>query len=180
MEELLATNRLSNRTKAFQFFQNENLLLFFNGCSYEELTIDELKQVKYLLDSTINNYDSFYSYVNKENLKIQEGQLREFNSLNTKNHKNTEKGIIYIIKCERTNLYKIGLTTRSVHTRFNSLKTANPSIKLFRYYEEVTDLYKKEKELHNLFSKKRIDGEWFKLDELDFCEIDLFFNVVPF
>lgn len=176
MEELLVTNRL----KAFQFLQHENLLLFFNGWGYEELTIDELKQIKYLLDSTISNYDSFYSYVSKENLKIEEGQFREFNSLKTKEPKKAKKGIIYIMKCERTNLYKIGLTTRSIHTRFNSLKTANPSINLFKYYEEVIDLYEKERELHNLFSKKRIDGEWFELDESDLCKIDLFFNVIPF
>jgi hypothetical protein len=176
MEELLVTNRL----KAFQFLQHENLLLFFNGWGYEELTIDELKQIKYLLDSTISNYDSFYSYVSKENLKIEEGQFREFNSLKTKEPKKTKKGIIYIMKCERTNLYKIGLTTRSIHTRFNSLKTANPSINLFKYYEEVIDLYEKERELHNLFSKKRIDGEWFELNESDLCKIDLFFNVIPF
>jgi hypothetical protein len=176
MEELLVTNRL----KAFQFLQHKNLLLFFNGWGYEELTIDELKQIKYLLDSTISNYDSFYSYVSKENLKIKEEQFKGFNSLKTKEPNKTKKGIIYIMKCERTNLYKIGLTAKSIHTRFNSLKTANPSINLFKYYEEVIDLYEKERELHNLFSKKRIDGEWFELNESDLCEIDLFFNVIPF
>lgn len=176
MEELLITNRL----KAFQFLQHENLLLFFNGCGYEELTIDELKQIKYLLDSTISNYDYFYSYVSKENLKIDEEQIKGFNSLKTREPKNTKKGIIYIMKCERTSLYKIGLTTGDINLRLKSLKTANPSIILFKHYAEVMDLYEKERDLHNLFSKKRVDGEWFELNESDLFEIDLFFNVIPF
>lgn len=172
---------INNQLKSFQLVESEGSVIFFNGSYYEDPSIDELKEIKKLIDSTINNYEYISLDIQKSNNIIKEERFKEFEDIFIpKKTKKTKKGIIYIMKCGRTNLYKIGLTTGSVDTRFNSLKTANPSINLFKYYEEVIDLYNKEKELHNLFSKKRIDGEWFELNESDLCEIDLFFNVVPF
>lgn len=172
---------INNQLKAFQLIESEDSIIFFNGSYYEDPSIDELKKIKKLIDLTINNYESISFDIQKSNNIIQEETLKEYENIFTPKKANkAKKGIIYIMKCERTNLYKIGLTTGNVNTRFNSLKTANPSINLFKYYKEVVDLYKKERELHNLFSKKRIDGEWFELNESDLCEIDLFFNIVPF
>ena len=172
---------INNQLKAFQLIESEDSVIFFNGSCYENPSIDELKRIKKLIDSTINNYESISLAIQKSNNIIQEERFKEFKDIfKPKKANKPKKGIIYIMKCGRTNLYKIGLTTGNVNTRFNSLKTANPNINLFKYYKEVVDLYSKERELHNLFSNKRIDGEWFELNESDLCEIDLFFNVVPF
>jgi hypothetical protein len=177
MEDLIVNNQL----KAFQILDYDGSLVFFNGSYYVDISIDELHKINKLIESTIENYENISLNLKESNNVIREENIKFYKDIcYPKKEKNTKSGIIYILKCNRTNLYKIGLTTGNIYSRVKSLKTANPSINLFKYYEKVIDLYKKEKELHDLFNKKRISGEWFNLDEKDLLDIDLFFEVIPF
>ena len=68
---------------------------------------------------------------------------------------------------KNTGYYKIG---RSVNPsiREKTLQSEKPTIEmLFNHDAEVKD----EKELHNMFSEKRIRGEWFDLNGSDLCKI---------
>jgi hypothetical protein len=91
---------------------------------------------------------------------------------------------IYLISAliEDYKIYKIGYTKRNVISRVNELKTANP------YELEIVEVYvaenygtRIEKKLHNAFKSKRMNGEWFELDENDINEFqnmcELYYNV---
>lgn len=82
-----------------------------------------------------------------------------------KDLKNEEynKGYVYIIKID--NYYKIGIT-RNPKNRFGEYtKLMKPpqviNITCCNNYKEV------EKELHNMFSDKNTNGEWFNLNDED-------------
>lgn len=69
--------------------------------------------------------------------------------------------------------YKIGYTKREVETRIKELKTANPNdILIEKVYK--TDRYTSniEKMLHKEFKDKKIDGEWFLLNEEDVSKFE--------
>lgn len=169
---------INNKFKAFMFSEEDNLLYFFNGFNYELLSINELEKLKNLSQSNIDSYNSYVEnteYLNKQK-DIENTEWLNTLSIKTSKTKTTIRGIIYILKCERTNLYKIGLTSGKMKSRLKSLKTANPSITLFKYYEDIDDIYYEEKFFHDMFKKKRVDGEWFKLKNKDLNTIDLILN----
>ena len=102
---------------------------------------------------------------------------RIFKSLSEKGLINYElknlstNGSIYVVLCNRTNLYKIGFA-RDVVKRVKTLKTANPSISLCFSVENVQ--MSDEKILHETFKNKRISGEWFDLMAIDLIYIKNF------
>lgn len=63
--------------------------------------------------------------------------------------------------------YKIG-KSNNPQRRLNSIMTSNLNAELICYGTGV-----KEKELHHIFSNKRIKGEWFNLNETDIQKIIL-------
>ena len=77
---------------------------------------------------------------------------------------------IYLIQSENNyeKLYKIGFTrNKDVKKRLNQLKTGNPSRLSIVEKFETKHNRKVETTLHNIYSMKNIDGEWFRLDEYD-------------
>lgn len=84
--------------------------------------------------------------------KNPEGLMFEFdNDLQTKT---------YLMKDTNTGLYKIGRSKNPKH-REKTLQSEKPTIKLIKIWEE--DI---ENELHNLYHKFRVRGEWFKLTKV--------------
>lgn len=73
--------------------------------------------------------------------------------------------MIYLIKAEETNLYKIGYTSGTAKSRIKTLQTGCP-YKLC-VVEEVDGSLEKERWLHKTFSKNRKQGEWFEFNEED-------------
>lgn len=68
--------------------------------------------------------------------------------------------------------FKIG-KTNNIARRFQDAKTLNSNISLFHFIDTV-DSYLLETKLHNYFNHKRINGEWFNLNNEDLkfiCEI---------
>ena len=63
----------------------------------------------------------------------------------------------YLMKDTNTGLYKIGKSKNPKH-REKTLQSEKPTIKLVKIWEK--DI---ENELHNLYHKFRVRGEWFKL-----------------
>ncbi len=78
-------------------------------------------------------------------------------------------GTVYLIRADNE-LYKIGCTT-NVDRRLAALRAQSPcEIKLVCTIE-AQDRYEAEHNLHHVFHKKRIRGEWFELDEADIEQI---------
>ena len=71
--------------------------------------------------------------------------------------------MIYLIRAEKTNLYKIGYTSGKAEDRVKALQTGCPhKISIVR---ELMGDQTREKRLHSIFSKYRKEGEWFEFDK---------------
>ena len=73
---------------------------------------------------------------------------------------------------KNTGYYKIGRSKNPKH-REMTLQSEKPTIEMLFYFEAKN---KDEKELHNLFSEKRIRGEWFDLSGTDINTIQNYFK----
>ena len=76
---------------------------------------------------------------------------------------------VYLVSAEIDNsiVYKIGHTRRKPEDRIREFKTGNASsITLINSYQSKWGT-KIESFLHRQFKSKRLNGEWFALDELD-------------
>lgn len=80
-------------------------------------------------------------------------------------------GYIYLFESvsEYEKLYKIGYTKnkQTLKKRIKQLQTGNPNkIKMVDFFKSYHGR-KVETTLHNIYSTRRLEGEWFKLDEYD-------------
>ena len=87
------------------------------------------------------------------------------------NHNEGKVGTLYIIaeKNNKNNPYKIGITVGSnVYTRLTALQTSH-WVDLEIYYTSplLGGVDKVERFIHNLYSDKRVRGEWFNIDHSD-------------
>jgi len=71
--------------------------------------------------------------------------------------------MIYLVKAEGTNLYKIGYTAGKAEDRIKTMQTGCPH--KLSIIEEVNGSQEKERWLHKTFSKNRKQGEWFEFNE---------------
>lgn len=75
-------------------------------------------------------------------------------------------GFVYLIRNSMTNHYKIGITN-NVQDRLQHLQTANSAKLELLTSVKTSDPPLLEKELHTKFAVKRLEGEWFKLTNVD-------------
>ena len=79
--------------------------------------------------------------------------------------------MIYLVKAEGTNLYKIGYTGGKAKNRVKAMQTGCP-YKL-SIIKEVDGSQYREKLLHEAFLGKRKQGEWFEFDDETLEEVNL-------
>ncbi len=78
-------------------------------------------------------------------------------------------GFVYVVKSG--DKFKIGFTNQAIDKRINNLQTGSPTkINLVMYFESDTPNLL-EKQLHRVFKNKRLDGEWFSLNQFDIDEL---------
>lgn len=79
---------------------------------------------------------------------------------------------VYLIQAFDTNHFKIGITKRKLSRRLNELQTGN-GLKLELVAKFKTKYGTKlESRLHKHFDDKRIEGEWFVLEDKDIIEFE--------
>lgn len=80
-------------------------------------------------------------------------------------------GFVYLINIDKTDLYKIGITKKTVEERMRSLQTGNP-LKLVLVEKYESKIYQKiETIMHRMLKHKKyipedfdnLKGEWFQL-----------------
>lgn len=76
-----------------------------------------------------------------------------------------KKGFVYVLQSP-TGAYKIG-RTKSPEDRLKTFSVKLPFEVEYTCLIKAEDMYSAEKRLHEKFSEKRINGEWFKLNEND-------------
>lgn len=79
---------------------------------------------------------------------------------------------VYVMIDKNTGYYKIGRSNNPLY-REKTLQSEKPSIELIHQFDARV---KDEKELHTLFSSKRIRGEWFDLAGSDIAKVFDYFN----
>lgn len=81
--------------------------------------------------------------------------------------KNADKsGYVYVLGSDE-GFYKIGLTTRNPDKRILEFSPALPFKTYLVYTIPSKNAYKLERILHQDFSHKQSNGEWYRLDEVD-------------
>ncbi len=73
---------------------------------------------------------------------------------------------VYLINQNDSEMHKIGITN-NVRNRFSSIKTANPNPLTLVFSGKVNDARALERELHSYFKEKKINREWFNLNQAD-------------
>lgn len=159
----------SNFCFAMETVKSENgkkHLIFYNGCRYHKVNIEELEELIECAKNTIENFKNVSQYVLNQNKNIEEERFKSTKNIKPKKNNN---GFIYIALCSSTNFYKIG-QTKCVDTRIKQLKTANANIELIKHYKVDNVLF--EKEIHLMFAEKNVNREWFSLNKKDLKVID--------
>jgi len=85
-------------------------------------------------------------------------------------HKHTRRsGFIYLLR-SATGPYKIG-KSKDPSQRFHTIFTNSPVALELILQIETDDMHALERDLHQRFAAKRIQGEWFQLDDADLSSI---------
>ena len=80
-------------------------------------------------------------------------------------------GIVYLITSNYVD-FKIGVTTRPINERIRELQTSHPEkIDIIKFYK-AENHNAVERWLHRKFNEKRLEGEWFQLDETDINQFE--------
>lgn len=96
--------------------------------------------------------------------------IDEIKTLDLVESKKSAAGFVYCIRYGDNEVYKIGKTTNPKN-RISSLKTSCPMDLKIIYMTKCIDYDLCEKELHKLFENKRVNREWFALDDNDIWRI---------
>jgi hypothetical protein len=155
-EELVALMRKGARAAQLEAATLRVLQLVedFEGGGYELWTIDEFQ----------SNYEEDYEFLCRHHEEPDvAGVLSRFEPIWRGDTPNA--GYIYCLS-DHQGHYKLG-RTKQLQTRIKALATQPPfKIQLlFTHYVFNAALY--EKRLHRIFAHKRMNGEWFGLDEKD-------------
>lgn len=77
--------------------------------------------------------------------------------------KKDRKTNLYVMRNHRNGFIKLGRAEDPIYREL-TLQAEEPEIAMLFYFPATVD---REKELHNLFAKQRVRGEWFRLTEDD-------------
>lgn len=100
--------------------------------------------------------------------KLYEEKLYKKNKISITNNdfNYNNPGFVYLLKCKNTNIYKIGYS-KNVSRRVKQLMTNIPYKLNIHHVIETEDMLGLESYLHDLYEDKRMNGEYFKLDQED-------------
>lgn len=78
---------------------------------------------------------------------------------------------IYILNAQGTDLYKIGITTRTTTKRIKNLQTGNPNsiVEVYKHEHERANVI--ERCLHRHYRHLQSKGEWFLFDQISIEEV---------
>ena len=86
-------------------------------------------------------------------------------------HNGPHYGFVYVIKLGDTGYYKIGRSNNPDRRIWKEITPILPIEPEIICIVETRDMIKLEKELHERYSDKRANGEWFLLDDEDIEQI---------
>lgn len=89
-----------------------------------------------------------------------------------------QEGYIYLIRCEGTTYYKIGITRANAENRVKALQTGCPfNLQLVMMFRTNTP-EETEAWAQTVLEGRRVNGEWFDLDPQAFCDFIVAINPI--
>jgi len=80
-------------------------------------------------------------------------------------------GYVYLVHCEGTDYFKIGVSKRTPRRRLDSMRTGCP-LEINMVHTSYCDHYSLvESILHDLYASRHVRGEWFDMTGVDIQEI---------
>lgn len=127
--------------------------------------LEEMIELKEIIDYCLENIsEEEIKRINEEEYN-KKFNMRE-NKIVDENIKKTKDGYVYIIKKNDENIVKIGMS-KNYSERTKQISTKLPfeveTVKVFK----TKDMYSLEKKLHDFYKEKRLNGEWFELNNED-------------
>ena len=123
-----------------------------------------------LYDSNLKNVDRVYEescggkpYKTESKRHIVITSLKEISKDNCPTKSSNFFTKVYLMIDKNTGYYKIGRSKNPIY-REKTLQSEKPTIELLLWWDAMI---KDERKLHNMFSEKRIRGEWFDLSGSD-------------
>lgn len=133
---------------------------FINDCNG---FVMESEQMLELADGLIKFAMKHKEELKKHNIEREIEFEKKLNT-HTKINKPKTKGYIYFLECGGK--YKIGFS-KDVNRRIKELDNRPFKVNLIAKSKYGSNAYNIEKELHKLLESKRIDGEWYSLEDKD-------------
>lgn len=128
-------------------------------------------------DELLEQIAAFYEFVAPDFFDDLQRRREEFassrpalNNAPTKYVPKKQSGYVYLLRS--IDLYKIGVTTRSVEDRIRELARVIPHDIFLVTSIQSDDIMQLESDLHQRYAHKRKSGEWFELDAYDVAEIE--------
>lgn len=111
-----------------------------------------------------------FLFIAKINYELALEKYQKERNISTKKKEKPTKGLVYLLKIEDRDEYKIGVTT-NLDKRVTQLSTQMPFELEIINTIKSNDIYQLESELHSKFEDKNINGEWFELTNRDISYI---------
>lgn len=141
-----------------------NPILFYQQDDHMVISIDEHTPLKKDIELVIDCCKRYLSIPEKE-LKEYESQITQKKQINNIKSKekiiNKTSGFIYFLQDDMKRI-KIGKTI-NLNRRIFDLNVKLPSPLKLIHYIKSEDIDKEEKQIHQKYSKHRLQGEWFNL-----------------
>ena len=110
--------------------------------------------------------DEFIKKANDNYFLALKNHKKLYNKINSKRKNKKTKGLVYLIKIDDREQYKIGVTA-NLEKRMDQLGTKMPFKLEIINVIKSKNIYALEKKLHNKFENENISGEWFILGKKD-------------
>jgi len=135
--------------------KNELIRCIFNYDIYLLKKQNKIKDISLDSDMLICKIDDLNDLI-----KLQRDEITELTREKSVNKLNRKIRKTYLMKDNHNGLYKIGYSSNP-NNRESTLQSEKPSINMVKVWDKNI-----ESNLHNLYSKFRIRGEWFNLSKI--------------
>ena len=126
-------------------------------------TYEELEDLKKAIENSKKLKTDYIKELNDERYDYYNGGRRRSEKLIKKKNK---IGFVYVLKKTDENVFKIGMS-KKFDERKKQISTKLPfEVETFKLFK-TDDMEELEKHFHKKFDEKRMNGEWFNLNETD-------------
>ena len=156
----------------FEYVEDENGADFLMPRDVQGPFIKDIEKVEAVVGGLCN---FLYKYdqedINRMNKRLSKRQKETIDKISNKKTEKNESGLVYLLKSVQDDpVYKIGVTN-NIDKRLPQIATKLPFKVKLEHKIEHDNIYQLESDLHNKFSDKRLNGEWFSLEMEDITYI---------